>query len=69
MKHFNFIFDVFLYESFFVLFFGGVLYLIEDPTSKLLFNVSIFSFIIAVILGITGYTFNLFKKEDPFSDA
>lgn len=69
MKHFNFIFDVFLYESFFVLFFGGVLYLIEDPTSKLLFNVSIFSFIIAIILGITGYTFNLFQKDDPFIDG
>lgn len=68
MKHFNSIFDIFLYESFFVLFFGGVLYVIEDPTSKLLFNVAIFSFIIAVILGIAGYTFNLFKKEDPYGD-
>ena len=68
MKHFNSIFDIFLYESFFVLFFGGVLYVIEDPTSRLLFNVSIFSFIIAIVLGIAGYTFNLFKKEDQYGD-
>lgn len=68
MKHFSLIFDIFLYESFFVLFFGGVLYLIEDPTSKLLFNISIFSFIIAILLGIAGYSFNLFKKEDHYGE-
>jgi len=30
MKHFNVIFDIFFYESFFVLFFGGILYLLKD---------------------------------------
>ncbi|HZI52551.1 MAG TPA: hypothetical protein VFD56_02555 [Chitinophagaceae bacterium] len=63
MKHFNVIFDIFFYESFFVLFFGGILYLLKDPVSETLFTVSIVSFVIACILGIAGYSFNLFKEE------
>lgn len=63
MKHFNTVFDVFFYESFFALFFSGILYLLGDPVSSLLFTFAIISFIIAAVLGIAGYSLNLFQEE------
>jgi len=65
MKHFNTLFDIFLYESIFVFFFGGALSLLEDPNSKILILVAAVSFFIALVLGIAGRALNLFKKDDP----
>lgn len=68
MKHFSTIFDLFLYESIFVLFFGGILHVLDDPKSDTLISVAAVSFVIAAILGITGLAFNLFKNQDPSED-
>lgn len=63
MKHFGKVFDLFLYQSIFVLFFGGLLYILNDPISSTLFTIAIISAAIATFLGITGFLFNLFAKD------
>lgn len=62
MKYYGKIFDLFLYQSVFVLFFGGLLSLLKDPISSTLFTLSLISAIIAFVMGITGLFFNLFVK-------
>ena len=68
MKTYKTIFSFLLYESILVFFFGGVLYLINDPISKILVFVSIISFAVAFILGIAGYSFGLLKSKDSNHD-
>ena len=63
MKNYGKIFDLFLYQSVCVLFFGGLLYVLNDPISSTLFIISIISASIAVIMGITGFLFGLFVME------
>ena len=64
MKYFNKVFDIFLYEGVFIFLFSCLLLLLNDRYTDLFFKVSITSIIIAAILGVTGYMFNLFVKED-----
>ena len=66
MKYFNKAFDIFLYEGVFIFLFSCLLMLLNDKYTDLFFKVSITSLIIAAILGVTGYMFNLFIKEDVF---
>lgn len=68
MKLYNKVFDIFLYESFFCFLFGGALHIIEDPTSRILIPLGAISFVIAIILGITGRAFHLFQEEEPSKD-
>ena len=68
MKYFNTVFDVFLYESIFVFFFSIALGVLNDPISDILYDISFISFIVSVVLGITGFVFNLFVKETPSED-
>jgi len=63
MKYFNKIFDIFLYESICILFFGGVLFILNDPISPTLFLVSIISAGIAFFLGCIGRFFHLFTRD------
>ena len=63
MKYFNKVFDVFLYESICILFFGGLLSILNDPISSTLFLVSIISAGIAAVLGFLGRYFHLFTHE------
>lgn len=68
MKKLNLVFDLFLYESIFTFFFSLPLDFLNDPFSNVLFDISIVSFIITAVLGITGYSFSLFKKERTTGD-
>ena len=68
MKYFNKAFDIFLYEGVFIFLFSCLLMLLNDRYTDLFFKVSIASLIIAAILGVTGYMFNLFAKEDVFEE-
>jgi predicted membrane channel-forming protein YqfA (hemolysin III family) len=63
MKYYNKVFDVFLYQSIFILLFGAFLHILNDPISPTLFLVAIVTAGIAVALGCIGYFFQLFKKE------
>lgn len=69
MKYYNKVFDVFLYEGIFIFLFGWVLLLLNDAYTNLVFSIGITSVIIATVLGITGYFFNLFTKEDNFEES
>lgn len=64
MKYFNDIFDAFLYEGIFIFLFSSLLYLLDDRYTTLFFSISITSFIVAAVLGVLGYTFKLFTKEE-----
>lgn len=66
MKLYRIIFDIFLYESVCILFFGGVLYLMQDPIAYILITGSIVLFSIACILRIAGFLLNLFEEDDPY---
>ena len=68
MKHFNTVFDIFLYEGIFIFFFSALLFLLNDRFSDILFTISIISVIIAAILGIVGHFFHLFQQEDQFEE-
>lgn len=68
MKHFNTVFDILLYESIFVFFFGLLLSVLKDPVSGTLLTVAAISFVLASILGATGYYFKLFTKETLTDD-
>lgn len=63
MKYYSKIFDLFLYQSIFVPFFGILLYILEDPFHAKLFSFAIVSAIIATVMGITGVIMNLFVRE------
>lgn len=64
MKLYNTIFDIFLYESFFILLFSGALSWLDDPMATILLPAAVLCFLIAVILGIVGKTFHLFQNEE-----
>lgn len=68
MKRFNNIFDTFFYQSIILFFFSILLQLLNDVHADLLFWLSAIAFGISVLLGITGYFFNLFYKEEPNDD-
>jgi hypothetical protein len=69
MKYFNKIFDIFLYQGIFTFLFSFVLLLVNDRYVNLFFSIGIISVIIAIVLGITGYFFNLFTKEDSYEES
>lgn len=69
MKYFNKAFDIFLYEGVFIFLFSCFLLLLNDRYTDLFFKVSITSLLIAAILWVTGYTFNLFAKEDQYEES
>jgi hypothetical protein len=69
MKYYNKVFDIFLYQGVFILLFSFLLLLLDDRYTALSFKVSISSIIIAGVLWITGYLFNLFTKEDEFGES
>ena len=68
MKYFNKAFDIFLYEGVFIFLFSCLLLLLNDRYTNLFFKISISSLIIAAILWVTGYTFNLFASEDRYEE-
>jgi Na+/proline symporter len=68
MKYYNAIFDIFLFESLFAFLFGFILTHLDDPLAKTLLTVALVSFGIAILLGVVGKAFNLFKRIDPASD-
>lgn len=68
MRYYNIIFDIFLFESIFGFIFSGVLTYLNDPLVETLLPVAAASFGIAVVMGIAGKAFNLFKKMDPTAD-
>jgi hypothetical protein len=69
MKYFNKVFDIFLYEGIFIFLFSLLLLLLNDQNTNLFFSISITSVIIAVVLGIIGYLFGLFQKEDLYEES
>ena len=69
MKYFNKAFDIFLYEGIFIFLFSLLLLLLNDQYTDLFFSISIISVIIAVVLGIIGYFFGLFQKEDLYEES
>jgi len=69
MKYFNKIFDIFLYEGIFVLLFSSLLFLLKDRYTELFFTIAIVSILIAAVLGITGYFFKLFTKENTCEES
>ena len=69
MKYFNKVFDIFLYEGIFVFLFSLILLLLDDQYTNLFFTISIYSVIIALVLGIVGYLFGLFKKDDLYEES
>ena len=69
MKYFNKVFDVFLYEGIFIFLFSLLLLLLNDQYTDLFFSISIISVSIAVVLGIVGYLFGLFQKEDLYEES
>ncbi len=66
MKKIVTVFDLFLYESIFTFFFSLPLGFLNDPVSDILFDISIVSFIISVVLGIAGNYLGFYKKEKAF---
>lgn len=69
MKYYNKVFDIFLYEGVFIFLFSFLLLLLNDVYTDVLFKVSVSSIIIAGVLWVTGYLFNLFAKEDQFEES
>lgn len=68
MKYFTLVFDIFLFESIFILLFSGMLFLINDPYFSLFIKVAIVSGIVAVLLGLSGTCFNLLRKDPVFEN-
>ncbi|HET6769036.1 MAG TPA: hypothetical protein VFH08_16605 [Chitinophagaceae bacterium] len=69
MKYYNKVFDIFLYEGIFIFLFSLLLLLLNDQYTELFFSISITSVIIAGVLGIIGYLFGLFQKEDLYDES
>jgi hypothetical protein len=57
-----------VYESICLSFFSGLLYLINDINSDVVFGFALISFLFAAVLGIIGRIFNLFIDEDLYSE-
>lgn len=68
MKHFNALFDIFLFETIFAFIFSGGLFFFKDPFAGKLFFISIVSLVITIALAIAGHYFKLFKKERTEDD-
>jgi hypothetical protein len=68
MKFYNTIFDIFLYESFFMLLFSGALSWLNDPMAKILLPAAVLCFVIAVLLGIAGKVFHHFRNDEVVKD-
>jgi len=68
MKYFNLLFDILLYEGIFVSFFTVFLILVNDPISDISFYISCGSLAFAAIFWIVGKSFDLFQKEDKYSE-
>lgn len=68
MKHFNTLFDIFLFETIFAFIFSGGLFFFEDPYAGKLLYISIVSLVITITLAATGHYFKLFKKERAEDD-
>ena len=69
MKYYNKVFDIFLYEGVYIFLFSWPLLLLNDRYTEVFFKISISSLVMAGVLGITGYLFNLFVKEDLFEES
>ena len=69
MKYYNKVFDIFLYEGVFIFLFSWLLLLLNDRYTEVFFKVSISSIAIALVLGVTGYLFKLFVKEDLYEES
>ena len=69
MKYYNKVFDIFLYEGVFIFLFSLLLLLLNDRYTEVFFKVSLSSIAIAGVLGVTGYWFNLFAKEDSYEES
>ena len=69
MKYYNKAFDIFLYEGAYIFLFSWLLLLLNDRYTEIFFKISISSLVIAGVLWITGYFFNLFAKEDLFEES
>lgn len=68
MAYYNKIFDIFLYEGVYIFLFSLLLLLLNDRYTDIFFKVSIISLLIAGVLWVLGYSFNLFTKEDDFGE-
>lgn len=68
MKHFNTLFDIFLFEGIFIFFFGTVLYLLDDRHGNTLLIIALISAIIATFLGLAGKAFHLFQRRNDFEE-
>ena len=69
MKYYNKVFDIFLFEGIYIFLFSLLLLLFNDRYTDIFFKVSIISIIMAGVLWVLGYTFNLFAKEDDFEES
>ena len=69
MRYYNKIFDIFLFEGIYIFLFSLLLLLLNDRYTDIFFKVSITSIIIAGVLWVIGYSFNLFIKEDNFEES
>ena len=69
MKYYNKVFDIFIFEGVYIFLFSLLLLLLNDRYTEVFFKVSIGSLVMAGVLGITGYLFNLFIKEDEYEKA
>ena len=69
MKYYNKVFDIFLFEGVYIFLFSLLLLLLNDRYTEVFFKVSIGSLVLAGVLGITGYLFNLFVKEDEYEKS
>jgi hypothetical protein len=68
MRYYNKVFDIFLYEGVFIFLFSWLLLLIKDRYTDIFFKLSIGFIAMAVVLGVAGYLFNLFKRDDVFEE-
>ena len=69
MKYYNKVFDIFLYQGVFIFLFSSLLLLLHDRYTELFFTIAIVSILIAAVLGVTGYFFNLFTKENSYEES
>ena len=69
MRYYNKVFDIFLYEGVFIFLFSWLLLLINDRYTDIFFKISLGFIVIAGVLGVAGYLFNLFAKEDRYEES
>jgi hypothetical protein len=68
MKHYNALFDIFLFEGIFLFFFSTFLTLLNDPVSDFLYPVAAGLFFAGILLGVIGKLFHLFRKEPQYEE-